>query len=352
LRIPYEVKINKLTALPAEIYSKLKKVLTSPFNVVLLTHVNPDGDAIGSVLGLYWFLIKKGCSVSMATPNDFPHFLKWMDGAEEIRDYSRQAGEVNTALQEADLVFYLDFNEPDRLAGIKNSLKNIDALTIMVDHHPDPADFADHIISETTASSTAELIYQLICNLDGEALVDKQIAECLFTGIMTDTGCFSFNSSNPETFGRLAELLQRGINKDRIFSLVYDNYSEKRMQLLGHSLKDKMLVLPECRTAFISLTAEELSRFSHRIGDTEGFVNYPFMIRDIRVTALFLERKDHIKISFRSKGAFNINRIAKYFSGGGHMNAAGGESTDSMEETITKFERLIKQHADEIMRLP
>jgi phosphoesterase RecJ-like protein len=335
------------------LYSKLKKVLASPFNVVLLTHVNPDGDAIGSVLGLYWFLVKKGCNVSMATPNDFPHFLKWMDGADEIMNHKTRSEKVESMLKEADLVFYLDFNEPERLAGMKESLKYVDALSILVDHHPDPVEFADHIISDTGASSTAELIYQLICDMDGESLVDSRIAECLYTGIMTDTGCFSFNSSNPETFGRVAELLQKGIDKDRIFSLVYDNYSEDRMKLLGLSLKDKMVVLPELRTAYISLTDEELSRFSHRSGDTEGFVNYPFMIRDVRVTALFLDRKDHIKISFRSKGAFKINCIAQqHFSGGGHLNAAGGESTESMEATISRFEEVIRQHADEIRRLP
>ena len=170
---------------------------------------------------------------------------------------------------------------------------------------------------------------------------------------MTDTGCFSFNSSNPETFGLAGELLRKGIDKDRIFSRVYDNFSSERMKMLGYSLKDKMVVLPDLRTAYISLTAEELKKYSHRTGDTEGFVNYPFTIKNIRITALFLEREDHIKISFRSKGAFKINKIAQTnFNGGGHMNAAGGESSDSLEETIARFEKLIAKYADEIKRLP
>ena len=334
-------------------YTKLKKVLGPPFNVVLLTHINPDGDAIGSVLGLYWFLVKKGCSVSMATPNYFPHFLRWMEGAGRIMDFKKDPGNVNVALKKADLVFFLDFNETDRLGGIRDSLDDIKALTIMIDHHPDPAGFADHIISDTDASSTAELVYRMICDLDGKELVDRPIAECLFTGIMTDTGCFSFNSSNPETFGMVAELLQNGIDKDRIYSQVYDNYSIERMKLLGYSLKDKMVVLPDLRTAYISLTAEELGQYSHRTGDTEGFVNYPFTIKGIRITALFLEREDHIKISFRSKGDFRINRITQeHFNGGGHMNAAGGESFESLEQTIARFEELIAKHADEIRILP
>ena len=339
--------------MPSELYSKLKKVLGPPFNVVLLTHINPDGDAIGSVLGLYWFLMKKGCNVSMATPNHFPHFLRWMEGADRIMDFTREPDNVNAALKNADLVFYLDFNETTRLGGIKDSLKEIEALTIMVDHHPNPANFANHIISDTGASSSAELIYQLICNLDGQDLVDRCIAECLYTGIMTDTGCFSFNSSNPGTFGMVAELLQKGIDKDRIYSQVYDNYSIGRMKLLGYALKDKMVVIQDLRTAYISLTAEELGKYSHRTGDTEGFVNFPFTIKDIRITALFLEREDHIKISFRSKGDFRINAIAEeQFNGGGHMNAAGGESFESLEETIARFEDLIAKHADEIKRLP
>ena len=289
----------------------------------------------------------------MATPNHFPHFLKWMDGAKEILDFDRKPDRVVAELKKADLIFFLDFNEPDRLGGIKNHLKDLDAGTIMVDHHPAPADIADYSISDTQASSTAELVYQLICDLDEKDLVDRHIAECLFAGIMTDTGCFSFNSSNPKTYILISELLEQGIDKDRIYSLIYDNYSTKRMHLLGYSLRDKMVVLPELRTSYISLSAEDLGQYSHKTGDTEGFVNYPFTIRDIRITALFLERKDHIKISFRSKGDFKINKFAqKYFNGGGHMNAAGGESIESLEDTLSRFEELIANYADEIRSLP
>jgi phosphoesterase RecJ-like protein len=226
-------------------------------------------------------------------------------------------------------------------------------MTIMVDHHPDPADLAEYSILDTKASSTAELVYRLICDLGGQDLVERAIAECLFVGIMTDTGCFSYNSSNPETYRIIAELLKKDIDKDRIYSLVYDNYSTDRMRLLGYSLKDKMVVLPELRTAYISLKKEDLRTYSHKTGDTEGFVNYPFTIRDIRISALFLEREDHIKISFRSKGNFRINKFAqKYFNGGGHMNAAGGEYFGSMEDTLSRFEKRIANYADEIKSIP
>lgn len=339
---------------PAEaIYSRLRKVLEAPLRVFLLTHINPDGDAIGSMLGLYWFLKQRGCAVSMAVPNEIPQFLTWMKGAEQILDYRGQKQQVGEELGRADLVFCLDFNEPDRLGEIRELLKGHEVLKILVDHHPHPAEFADHVISETSASSTAELVYRMIKELDGRESVSRTIAECLYVGIMTDTGNFSFNSSEPETFILISELLETGIDKDRIYSLVYDNYSEERMRLLGYSLQKKMVVLPEHRTAYIYLSRDELDHHRHLSGDTEGFVNYPFSIKGIRVTALFLEKKDHVKISFRSKGKFPINRFAsKYFSGGGHDNAAGGESRQSLEETIRRFESLISEHSHEINRLP
>ncbi len=335
------------------LYGKLKKVLAPPFRITLLTHINPDGDAVGSLLGLYWFLVKKKCQVSMAIPNEYPQFLDWMEGTDRILIYSRQEKQVKEVLQNADLVFYLDFNEPGRVGEMQPILEDLNATRILVDHHPEPECKADHILSVQDVSSTAELIYQLIEGLGELELVDTLIATCLYVGIMTDTGCFSFNSSQPRTFEIVGELLLRGIDKDRIFSLVYDNYSEDRMRLLGYSLEKKLVILPSHRTAYISLTQDELERFNHAQGDTEGFVNYPFSVSNIRVSALFIERKDHIKISFRSKGDFSINAFAaQFFNGGGHKNAAGGESYESLSDTVKKFEILIGHYSDEINRLP
>lgn len=330
--------------------TRLRKVLTAPLRVVILTHINPDGDAIGSMLALYWFLKKRGCTVNMAVPNEIPQFLTWMKGAGLIFDFRGQKGLVEKELGRADLVFCLDFNEPDRLGGIRELLEKNDVLKILIDHHPDPADFADHLISVASASSTAELVYRLMLELDGKGSINKTVAECLFVGIMTDTGCFSFNSSEPETYKVVSELLRAGIDKDRIYNLVYDNFTQDRMRLLGFSLQEKMVVLPEYATAYISLSKEEMERYGHLTGDTEGFVNYPFSIRGIRVTALFLEKKNHVKISLRSRGSFSVNRFAReYFSGGGHQNAAGGESPGSLEDTLTRFESLIKKHHEEIV---
>jgi phosphoesterase RecJ-like protein len=342
-----------LTALPEEIYRKLRKVLAPPFRVTLLTHINPDGDAIGSMLGLYWFLVKKGCQVSMAVPNNFPHFLDWMEGADQILIFSKQRNKVMDELQKADLVFCLDFNELGRIGKMQPILEGLDVTRILVDHHPKPECKADHIISVQEVSSTAELIYQLIEGLGDVEMIDTLIATCLYVGMMTDTGCFSFNSSLPRTFEIVGELLLRGIDKDLIFSLVYDNYTEDRMRLLGYSLEQKLVVLPEHRTAYIALNRDELMRFNHAKGDTEGFVNYPFSVSNIRVTALFIEKEDHIKISFRSKGDFPINYFAEqFFNGGGHKNAAGGESYEELAVTIKKFENLIGQYSDEINRMP
>ncbi len=342
-----------MTTLPESIYRKLKKVLAPPFRVVLLTHVNPDGDAIGSLLGFYWFLLKKGCQVTMAVPNDFPQFLKWMEGADRILLYSEQEQLVKEELEQADLVFCLDFNEPGRLGSLQQVFEKNEATRILIDHHPNPACTADHILSVQEVSSTAELVYQLMEGLGEAELIDTLIATCLYVGIMTDTGCFSFNSSLPRTFDIVGELLLRGIDKDHIYSLVYDNYSEDRMRLLGYSLQQKLVVLQEHRTAYISLTRDELKRFNHAKGDTEGIVNYPFSVSGIRVSVLFIEKKDHVKISFRSKGNFPINAFAaKFFNGGGHVNAAGGESYTTLADTVKLFEDLIVQYSHEINQLP
>jgi phosphoesterase RecJ-like protein len=342
-----------LTTLPEEIYRKLKKVLAAPMRISLLTHINPDGDAIGSMLGLYWFLLKKGCQVSMAVPNHFPQFLDWMEGSDQILVFSKQKDRVKEELKNSDMVFCLDFNEPGRLGEMQQVLQGTDVTMILVDHHPEPDCKADLVFLDQEVSSTAELVFQLIEGMGDVELIDTQIASCLYVGMMTDTGCFSFNSSQPRTFEIVEELLLRGIDKDRIFSLVYDNYSEDRMRLLGYSLEKKLVVLPEHRTAYISLTRDELNRFNHAKGDTEGFVNYPFSVSNIRISALFIERDDHIKISFRSKGDFPINSLAeKFFNGGGHKNAAGGESYEDLAVTIKKFENLIGQHSDEIKHIP
>lgn len=338
-----------MTRISPHLVEKICHHLSGVSRITLLTHVNPDGDAIGSLLGLYWYLHKRGFNVSIVIPNEFPFFLDWLPASEKILVYEQEPEKSIEEITHADILFCLDFNEPDRLGKLCQAFTQMSVPKILVDHHPEPHDFTDFVISDAEAGSTAELIYDLICRISGKNWVDKNIAECLFTGIMTDTGCFSYNSSLPGTYLVVADLLATGINKDEIYTKVYDNYSSDRMRLLGYSLNEKMVIIPEYHTAYISLSQEELKRFNHVVGDTEGFVNYPFSIKGIRLTALFVEKEGYVKISFRSKGDFEINKFSeKYFNGGGHKNAAGGESNLSLEETLKRFEELLPLYANEL----
>jgi phosphoesterase RecJ-like protein len=331
-----------LTRIPDLLIREIKEIFERPSKSVLFTHVNPDGDAIGTILGLYWFLLSMGHEVAMIVPNEIPFFLGWLPGCDNIIVAEDNIVQAQKTMKGAELLFCVDFNEPERLDQLKDDFLQSKAVKVMIDHHPRPKDFTDLLISIPEVGSSSELVYDLIKSTGHQELIDRKIAECLFVGIMTDTGCFSYNSSTPETYHIVADLLERGIEKDEIYRLVYDNYSADRMRLLGFSLNEKMVLIPEYRTAYIALTHEELARFKHVTGDTEGFVNFPFSIKGIILTALFLEKEDYIKISFRSRGEFEINKFSqKHFNGGGHKNAAGGEAYTSLKETIKTFENLL-----------
>ena len=320
-----------------------------PAETVLFTHVNPDGDAIGTMLGLYWFLSYLGHRVSMIIPNEIPSYLEWLPGCEKILVAEENFEQSIQLMRGAELLVCVDFNEPERLDSLKDEFIRSKAVKVLIDHHPGPKDFTDHIISIPETGSASELVYNLIVQTGHNHLIDKKTAECFFVGIMTDTGCFNYNSSNPETYLVVADLLEKGIDKDRIFRLVYDNYSADRMRLLGFSLSEKMVVMPEYRTAYIALTREELAKYNHVTGDTEGFVNLPFSIKGIKMTALFLEKEGYIKISFRSRGNFEINKFSeKHFNGGGHKNAAGGECYTSLEDTIKTFLNLLPLYKQDL----
>lgn len=327
----------------------IKNLLASRSKIVITTHINPDGDALGSVLGLYWFLKRLGHDVSAISPNDYPEFLQWLPGNDVVIDFYKRKKEATSLIQEADAIFFLDYNEAKRGGDMRDILAESKAKKIMIDHHPFPQLKVDYAISRTGVSSTAELIYEFILDMNGIRHMSKEIAECIYTGIMTDTGCFSYNSSRTRTFEIAAQLLTFSIEKDEIFRKVYDNFSAQRMRLLGYCLNEKMQVFPEFRTAFISLSIEDQERFKFAVGDSEGFVNYPLSIKGVCFTALFTEGKDKIKISFRSRGPFPANSFSqKHFSGGGHLNAAGGESNLSLSETIQKFIDLLPQYEKEL----
>lgn len=339
-----------MTGITKYLTEQIRNLLNDPSEILLITHINPDGDAIGTMLGFYWLLVKKGHKVNMIVPNEIPFFLEWLPGCDRVLIAESNLDKASKLIRSAGLLICLDLNAADRLGNLEAEFLKARGTKILIDHHPDPGDFTDHIISVTEIGSAAELVYNLIILLDLGHLIDKTIAECLFTGIMTDTGCFSFSSSQPGTYLVVADLLKKGIDKDRIYMLVYEKYSSDRMRLLGYSMDNKMVVLPEYRTAYISLTEDELKKYNNVIGDTEGFVNYMFSIKGIRLTALFIEKEDHIKISFRSRGNFYINKFSeKHFNGGGHKNAAGGESFISLENTIDKFVNLLPAYSKELL---
>jgi phosphoesterase RecJ-like protein len=328
-----------------------KLLVEGPKKVLILTHRNPDGDAIGASLGLFNLLKKLQHEVKVLVPNQFPDFLGWMPSAAEIIVYSRHKAKAVELFRDAQMVFAIDFNDMSRIREFEEHLLPGKAYKILIDHHPGPKNFADLTISNTAVSSTSELLYIFFKALDLDKYIDKDIASCIYVGIMTDTGCFSFNSSRAETYMEVADLFKYNIEKDKIYGLVYDNYSINRMRLMGYCLDKKMQHLPEYRTAYISLSSAELKAYSYNIGDSEGFVNLPLSIKDVRFSAIFIENKEMIRISMRSKGNFAVNDFcADHFNGGGHKNAAGGESYDSLQKTIDKFVNLLAKYKNDLLK--
>ena len=317
--------------------AEIQKLIEKNKSISIISHFNPDGDAIGAVLAMYHYLkTLPGKTLNMYVPDDFPDYLKWMPESEKIYICDKNNVKALEEIKKSDLIFFLDFNHTSRIPCLRETVLNLNADKILIDHHPKPEQFANIIISETKVSSTSELLFTIIKELGGKITIP--IAECLFTGIMTDTGGFSHNSSNYGTYEIVANLLKTGINKNHIFDNIYHNYSADRMKLMGYCLHSKMKVFPEYQTAYISLTKKELEEFNFKTGDTEGFVNMPLSIKGIKASALFIEKDNMIKTSFRSKGDLAINEIArKYFNGGGHKNAAGGEYYGTMEETVKRF---------------
>ena len=323
-----------------------KSIITSwlqnAAKVAILTHTNPDGDAIGSSIALALALRKKGLDAQVIIPDGLPDFLRWLPGIELSTTFAYKKEKASEIVNNADLIFCLDFNDPNRLSGVGELLEASKAKKILIDHHQDPLSFTDLAITDTSRGSVGEMIYLFLTELYSGEILDKDIASCLYVAIMTDTGNFTYASSYPEVFHIVGNLVKYGIDKDSIYSNVYDAFSEDRMRLQGYCMQEKMVVLPQYYTAYISLTDEELKRFNHRKGDTEGFVNIPFGIKGILFSALFIEKRDLIRVSFRSRGNFPVNKVAsEHFRGGGHINAAGGDSFVSMAETLAKFESLL-----------
>ncbi|MFK7049720.1 Bifunctional oligoribonuclease and PAP phosphatase NrnA [Flavobacterium columnare] len=323
----------------------VKDLLATPKNITIIPHRNPDGDAMGSTLGLYHFLKKLGHKATVIAPNDFPSFLAWLPSSEQVLIYEKDSLRSQKELNSSDLIFTLDFNALHRTGDLMESfLSTLDKTFIMIDHHQLPDSYALYQYSDTSMSSTCEMIYHFIHFIGYEKLIDTTIATCIYTGLVTDTGSFRFSSTTSTTHKVAADLIKKGIKNAEIHNNLFDTSSYDRLQLLGKALQN-MQLMENHKTSYITLSQEELNHFSHQKGDTEGFVNYGLSIKGIDFTAIFIENKEEgiIKISFRSQGSFDVNQFARnYFNGGGHLNAAGGKSTLSLEETVNKFISIVK----------
>lgn len=327
-----------------------KRLMDSPRNVVVVTHFKPDADALGSSLGLAGYLKKKGHRVTVVTPSDYPSFLSWMPGNSQViavsKDDPRPLEIAKSAMESADLIFCLDFSNLKRTEDLAETIRSARATKVLIDHHLEPEKFADFEQWTVSSASTAGLVFQLITELGEQNLIDSDIANCLYAGLMTDTGGFRHSNTTRQEFMIASELVGHGADPSRVAKLIYDNNSLERLRLTGFVLGQKLQVLPEYRTAYMALSAEELRQFGSQTGDTEGLVNYGLSISNIRLSVLLYERKTEIKYSFRSLGDFSVNELARrHFEGGGHKNASGGTFKGSLNDALRKFLDLLPEYS-------
>lgn len=328
----------------------LKAYLKKPRTIVIVGHRNPDGDAIGSTLGLKHYFDKKGHTTQVIMPNEYPDFLNWVPGTETILLFDSQNRQSVEALKKSDIVFLLDFNALYRVGDdMEKTLASYPNDFALIDHHQQPDDFK-YMYSDVSMSSTCQMVYNFITIMGDVNLIDKKIATCLYTGIMTDTGSFRFRSTTAETHRIVADLIEKGAENDKIHSNTFDSHPYSRLQLLGQALMN-LKVLPKYHTAYITISQDEKSKFDYQRGDTDGIVNYALSLKNIVFGVIFIEDKDQgiIKISFRSKGKFSVNKFSRaYFDGGGHDNAAGGKSKKSMQDTVDEFIALLPKYQQDL----
>jgi phosphoesterase RecJ-like protein len=326
--------------------ASLTELLAQPRKIVITTHHKPDGDAMGSSLGLYHYLIQLGHHAKVIAPTDYPEFLTWLPGNEDVIIFTEATEQSAELIAEADIVFCLDFNSLGRINEMGELVRKSDAYKVMIDHHLEPEDFDDYRHWNINACATAQLVYDFIANvLHQKELVNKDVATCLYTGILTDSASFRLPNTTSEVHRIVAELIDAGAVNWRIHELIYNSSSENRLRFLGHCLANRLEILPEFNTAIIWVTKADLDEYDSNTGDTEGIVNYALSIASIRLAAFIVDRRDKVKLSLRSKGEFPANDICKrYFEGGGHRNAAGGQSSLSLQETINKFKSILPEY--------
>jgi len=322
---------------------EVKGLLSGKKKIVLTTHLNPDGDAIGSSVAMLLYLRSKGHDVEAIAPNQFPDFYSWMPGSEDIIIFEKSVAKAKELLSKADIVFSLDYNAFGRVGSMTKYLKEAPGIKFLIDHHIDPEEGFDYYLSTTKITSTGELIFNFIDMMGDIELLDKNMSAAIYAAIMTDTGSFSYACNYPDTYRVVATLIEKGVDAERIHRLVYDTFSEHRLRLLGYAISERMIVWHELKTAIIYLTKDDLKRFNFQVGDTEGIVNYPLSMEDVNLAVLITEKEKKIKLSFRSKGDFSVNDLARaHFQGGGHKNAAGGQSGNNLDETIKEIKEVLK----------
>jgi bifunctional oligoribonuclease and PAP phosphatase NrnA len=327
-----------------------KDFLSKPRRVVIVTHFKPDADALGSSLGLAGYLKKKGHTVNVITPSDYPDFLSWMPGNADVLIFNKDKPKnAQSLIENSDIVFCLDFSSLKRINELGVMVEASKAKKVLIDHHLEPEKFAEFEQWDDKAASTAELVYQLIVECGDQSLIDGDVANCLYAGLMTDTGGFRHPNTTKKVFEIAAGLVDHGADPASVSKLIYDTNTIERLRLMGFVLSEKLIVLPPYNTAYVALTADELRKFGSQTGDTEGLVNYGLSIKGIRLSVLISDRKENIKLSLRSLGEFSVNEFArKHFDGGGHKNAAGGQTNLSLEETVQKFLNLLPQYKDQL----
>lgn len=330
--------------------NEIYPLLTEPKKIAITFHQKPDADAMGSGLGLYNFLIQFGHEVSVISPTNWPSFLNWMPGAKKVFDFEMQKEQSIDVLEKAEWLFCLDFNVLNRTKNMEPVIENLNCTKILIDHHQQPqTEVFDYGLSDTNKSSTAEMIFDFIIDSGHAEKINTEVSECLYAGVMTDTGSFRFNSTSADVHKMVARLKESGLNHSQIHENLFDNFLEGRFRFFGNTLLHRMEIFYEYNTALIAIPQKDLIKFNVKTGDTEGLVNFPLSIKGIKLAAIIIDRGDERKSSFRSKGGFDVNTFArKYFNGGGHFNAAGGKNKEPLEEVIAKFKQAIKENKEQL----
>jgi phosphoesterase RecJ-like protein len=330
--------------------SEIFPLLSQPRNIVITFHQKPDADAMGSALGLYHFMLQFNDKVTVISPTNWAGFLSWMPDAKKVLDFEIQNEKALKVLNEADWLFCLDFNVLSRTKNMEPVIEKLNCTKILIDHHQQPQTEAfDYGISDTSKSSTAEMVFDFILNSGYSEKINLEVAECLYAGVMTDTGSFRFNSTSADVHRMVAKLKEQGLDHSKVHENLFDNFLEGRFRFFGNTLLNRMEIFYEYNTALIAIPQKDLVKYNVKTGDTEGLVNFPLSIKGIKLAAVIIDRGDERKSSFRSKGGFDVNTFArKYFNGGGHFNAAGGRNTEPLDEVVAKFKKAMRENKEQL----